>query len=104
MGRLATELAALRAIAADGGTVAGDLRVDGTLTAGAAGTIEFGANGDANLYRAGPDYLGTDGKIGVSLDIECWANSKGLVLHDRTNDSPYRLKVTSGVLGIEAVA
>jgi hypothetical protein len=82
---------------------ANKVTVDAILEVGTAGLIRFGAAADANLYRVGPDYLATDGKIAAALDIECWTSGRGLVLHDRTNDTAYRLKVTSGVLGIEPV-
>lgn len=80
-----------------------EVTVEGVLRVATTGTIKFGANEDANLYRVGPDYIATDGKVAAGLDIECWDAGHGLVLHDRVGDAAYRLKVTSGVLGIEAV-
>lgn len=76
--------------------------VEGVLRVATTGTIKFGVNEDANLYRVGPDYIATDGKVAAGLDIECWDAGHGLVLHDRVGGAAYRLKVTSGVLGIEA--
>lgn len=86
---------------ASGGTVTGALRVDGALRA--VSGVEFGAGGDANLYRAAASVLQTDGKVAVGLDVECTASSRGLVLHDRSNGNVYRLRMVAGVLGVEQV-
>lgn len=82
---------------------ANKVTVDGVLELGTAGTMKFGDAADANLYRVGADYIATDGKVAVGLDIECWSSTHGLVLHDRSNGNTYRLKVTGGVLGVEIV-
>lgn len=88
-------------VLATGGTITGALRVDGALRA--VSGVTFGANGDANLYRAAESVLQTDGKIAIGLDVECTASSKGLVLHDRSNGNTYRLRMVAGVLGVEQV-
>jgi hypothetical protein len=90
-----------------GGTVldvdadAAEVEVVGVLRVSTAGTIKFGVADDANLYRVGPDYIATDGKVATGLDVEVWTAANGLVLHDRVGGAAYRLKVTSGVLDIE---
>jgi hypothetical protein len=82
---------------------ANTVTVDGILQVGTSGTVKFGDANDANVYRVGPGYIATDGKIAAGLDVECWDSGHGLVLHDRSNGNTYRLKVTAGVLGVEVV-
>lgn len=69
----------------------GNLTVPGVLNIGP----------DTSWYRAAASVLQTDGKVAAGLDIECITNTKGLVLHDRSNGNAYRLKTTGGVLGVE---
>jgi hypothetical protein len=72
------------------------------------GKQEWGTGGaggrDTNLYRAAAGVLQTDGKIAAGLDIEVTTNTKGFVLHDRSDGHVYRLKATAGVLGLEQVS
>jgi len=69
-----------------------------------------GAGGyDTNLYRESANALRTDDQLTVSGDIigvgdiKAYTASKGLILKDRVTGTYYRLKITSGTLGIEAV-
>jgi hypothetical protein len=50
-----------------GGTVTGDLAVQGVLRVPDSATIEVGA--DTNLYRAGANKLGTDDALDVGGDL-----------------------------------
>jgi hypothetical protein len=52
---------------------------------------------DTTLYASAADTLATPG------DLKFFTNSKGVILKDRVTGTFYRLKVSSGVLGIEAV-
>jgi hypothetical protein len=68
-----------------------------------------GAGGyDVNLYRGSANELRTDDQLTVGLDIiavgdvRVYSATDGLTLKDRVTATEYRLKVTSGTLGLEA--
>jgi hypothetical protein len=63
---------ALGALSTGGGTVTGDLTVQGVLRATDAATIELGA--DVNLYRASANKLGTDDAFDVGGNLHSYGN------------------------------
>lgn len=69
-----------------------------SLAAGTTNTVSDGSGGadfrDYTVLRVGGE---SDG------DLTCYTASKGFVLTDRTSGTQFRLKVTSGVLAVEAV-
>jgi hypothetical protein len=74
-------------------------------------------NTTANSLASGTTNVASDASGGVQFqgytailsggefdgDLTCYTASKGIVLTDRSNSGLYRLKVTAGVLGVEAL-
>lgn len=75
----------------------------GTPLAHAVGRWLFAVNPFAGPADALLDIDPDANRVRLGGDIECLAAAEGLILHDRVGGAAYRLKVTSGVLGIEAV-
>jgi hypothetical protein len=67
----------------------------------AAGTTNILTDSGGGAVIRAYTVLGGGGEF--NGDLACYTASRGVVLTDRVNGGQYRLKVTSGVLGVEAV-
>lgn len=72
-----------------------------TVNSLASGTTNVAADASGGAQFQG--YTALLGPAEFSDDLTCYVATKGLVLTDRSNGNQYRLKVTAGVLAVEAL-